>query len=90
MDMKYLNYPLYMLYYVDDVTQFSGLNENQLATLAKEEPHINSAIKDAIRWAIEHPEFDFQEFDDTLPHSNEDIYDFLCKVGRSLGLSDKP
>lgn len=87
MDIKFLNYPLYSLYYLDDVTQFTGLNEKAIAALTSHEEHIVAGIKEAILWAVQHPEFDYMGFDDDLRHSNEDIYDYLCKVAKSLGLT---
>ena len=86
MDIKYLRHPLYLLHYIDDVTQFPGLNEKQIAAMTKHEEPIVNNIKEAILWAVQHPEFDFMAFDENLRHSNEDIYDYLCKVAKSLGL----
>jgi len=87
MNIEFLEYPLYMLHYIDDVTQFSGLNEKQIKSMTDYEEHIVTGIKEAVLWAVQHPEFDFMEFDDTLRHSNEDIYDYLCKVAKSLDVS---
>jgi hypothetical protein len=86
MDIKFLNYPLYSLYYLDDVTQFTGLSEKAIAALTSHKENIVAGIKEAILWAVQHPEFDYMAFDDDLRHSNQDIHDYLRKVAKSLGL----
>jgi len=86
MDIRFLNHPLYLLHYIDDVTQFSGLNEKQIAVMRNREKYIVNAVNESILWAVQHPEFDFMAFNEDLRHSNEDIYEFLCKVAKSLDL----
>lgn len=87
MDLRYLNHSLYLLHYIDDVTQFTGLNDRQIAAMSNREPDIVLNVREAIMWGVQHPEFDFLAFNGSLCHSNEDIYVFLCKVAKSLGLT---
>lgn len=87
MDIKFLHYPLYSLYYLDDITQFPGLTPEAIKALTSHEEHIVKGIKEAILWAVQHPEFDYMELNEDLRHSNEDIHGYLCKVAKSLGLT---
>ncbi len=80
--------PLYGLFYIDDVTAFDGLTEETLdkwkALYSEDEMN---GIYDGVRWAIAHPDHDFYSILSGLRHSNEDIYLFFCKLGKSMGIA---
>lgn len=84
-ELTFLRIPLHKLYYLDSIADFDGFSMEDLDALSKEysEDEIKN-IKNSVRWAIEHPDTDFQSLLPDLPFSNNEIYSYLVKIGKTL------
>ena len=80
-----LRYPLCRLYYIDDVTDFSGLSVEERSSFKVEyDVILQSRIIDALKWVKDNPEVDLLGILPNLPYSNQVIHSFLMKVLFSL------
>ncbi|MEJ2455889.1 MAG: hypothetical protein P8103_17280 [Candidatus Thiodiazotropha sp.] len=81
----FLRIPLHKLYHIDDVSAFSGLADEEIESLRGEytELELNEIIH-SVKWAIENKDYDFSSLLPNLRQSNEEIYKYLYKLGRSL------
>jgi len=89
----YLRIPLSLIDYVDDVDAFQGLSPQQVAVLQRDyTPEEVDGIVDALRWASDHPDFDFASMIPGSSSSNAQMRGFLAKLLHSLeaaGLASK-
>lgn len=80
-----LMFALYRLYYIDDVTTFDGFSADDLLDLKDSyDEHRVTLFVESVHWAVAHPEYDFLSVLPNLPHSNAAIYQYVCKICRSL------
>ena len=81
-----LEIPLYLLHSIQDVTVWEGLPEKFVAQWNTEytDDELKS-IDHAVQSAIAHPEHNFHSIID-VHHSNDPIYEFLCKFAKSTGV----
>jgi len=85
MNTNFLRIPLYKLYYIDDVSEFSGFTIQSLESLKCEYSESElRAIVESVNWATHNPDYDFSSLLPNLQHSNEDIYKYLCTLRDSL------
>ncbi|MDA8444869.1 hypothetical protein [Paracidovorax valerianellae] len=83
--VKFLRIPLSMIDYVGDLDAFQGLTAEQLASLPDEyTPDETAGIVASLRFAAEHPEFDFAALLPGISASNGQIHVFLVKIYRSF------
>ncbi len=82
---NYLRIPLSMAERMADIESFDGLPPENLAVLPRDysEQEIQS-ITDALKFAAEHPEFDFAALLPDMPHSNAQLHAFLVKMHKSI------
>ncbi|MFZ6876338.1 hypothetical protein ACO0LF_30135 [Undibacterium sp. Di27W] len=84
-NINFLKIPINKLYFIDDVADFAGLSVEDLTLLQEEyDEEELKGIFEALEWATKNPKYDFLSLLPNLPHSNKDIYLFLCKIERSL------
>lgn len=83
--IKRLRIPLYKLYYVDNIDNFVGLDKDELNAFREDysQQEIEEIIN-ALKWAVENPEFDFQSLLPNLLQKNESIYQYLCRLNDQL------
>ena len=82
---NFLKIPLYKLYYIDDLSDFAGLTEQELESLENEYDEFElKGIIESVEWAKRNPDYDFSSLLPNLQHSNEEIYGYLCIMGTSL------
>lgn len=73
--------PMYMLYYIDDVTSFDGFDPAQLETISETYTAAELAdIADAVIWACDNPELDLTDLLPDLPHNNAAIHEYLARI----------
>lgn len=89
-ETKWLKIPLYKLYYLDDASNFLGLNNADLELLRTQysEEEIEHILA-SLAWAGKNPEYDFASLLPNLRHKNPDIYMYLRKVYESLVVVQK-
>ena len=83
--IKRLRIPLYKLYYVENIENFVCLKEDEIDGFRRD--YTQQEIKDiinALKWAVENPEYDFQSLLPNLPQRNELIYKYLCRLHDQL------
>lgn len=84
-DVAYLTYPLYGLYHTDSIDDYSGLSFEQWEkskTVYTKEQLENIII--SLKWAVENKDYDFGSLLPDLPFDNAQIYEYLCKMEKSL------
>ena len=84
-NIDYIKIPLYKLYYLENVKDFPGLDSANVEMFRKE--YSDEEIKgilSSLAWASKNPSHDFSSMLPNLRHSNEDIYNYFCKVYQSL------
>ena len=81
---NFLRIPLGMLYYLEDLQSFRGLPKATIKGMPKSytSTEMDELIK-VVRWAVEHPDFDFHSMFPQLKYTNEQIYGYLCLVDKS-------
>lgn len=83
---NFLRIPLSMIQHVDDVEGFQGLSADQRAQLPRDyDADELAAIRDALKFAVEHPGYDFASMLPGITQSNAQIHRFLVKVAASMG-----
>jgi hypothetical protein len=81
----FLRIPLSLIDYVDDVDAFQGLSEKQVALFQRDyEPEEVEGIVDALRFASDHPDFDFASMLPGTSASNAQMHGFLVKILHSF------
>jgi len=86
-----LRYPLYKLYYLEDISSFKGLSATECASFLQEyEDSLRLEIITALKWASEHPNVDLTNILPNLPFPNNEIQLYLKRVLTSLQNSNKP
>jgi hypothetical protein len=85
-DIKaYLQYPLYKLYYIDSLINFSGLSNKEITDIRKEySSDIIHGIIDAIKWVEKQENIDLTKLIVGPNHSNSDIRNYLLQVKNDL------
>lgn len=79
----YLRITLHKLYYVDDLGSFSGLTAEEFASMRDEyDPDEIKSIIESVGWARENPDFDFSSLLPDLNYSNDEIYEYFCKLDK--------
>lgn len=84
-EINWLKIPLYKLYYLNNINDFSGLSDEDLKLLSKE--YTDEEIQHmsaALAWASKNPDYDFSSLLPNLRHKNSDIHVYLCKVYESF------
>jgi len=78
--------PLYALSYLTNVSEYSGLSEEELdAFKASYSKDKLISIIDAISWGKEHPECDFTTlYSIPKKYTNEQVYNYICVLDESL------
>ncbi len=88
MDTTILRIPLYRLFYFDDLselTEFSGYTDEELELMKVEySEQILKEIIETVKWATQNSDFDFLSLFPDMEFSNEDMYNYLCKVDKSF------
>ena len=80
-----LKIPLYKLYYIDKVSDFAGFTRDDVDALKAEyNAQEIKCILTSLAWAAKNPTFDFTSLLPNLPHTNKDIYIYLCKAHETL------
>ncbi len=73
--------PLHLLIYVDEIDDFYGCEGWRMKALKME--HTTDEIKriyNALKWVKNNSDYDFKSILPELGHSNNSIYNFLCKL----------
>jgi len=85
MNINYLKIPIANLYDLDDLNDFKGFKKSGLEYFigGYEKSEIDGIIE-ALKWAVENPNYDFLSLLPGLKHTNEEIYEYLCKLEGSL------
>lgn len=87
MNINFLKIPLNKLYFIDEISNFTGLSEEDLTSLKEEYSEEElSGIIESVRWATKNPSYDFSVLLQNSQYSNELIYQFLCRLEKSLTL----
>ena len=81
-----LRLALYPLYYIRNIGGFAGLTEDMMRTLPKD----TTPIIEGLKWAAEHPDFDFTSVLPNLGYSNQDICGYVTVFLRQLTLHSEP
>ncbi len=85
MNINFLRIPLYKLNYIDNVNDFSGLTVQDLESLKSEYDKSElKSIVESVNWATKNPDYDFLSLLPDLRHTNEEIYNYLCRLENSL------
>ncbi|HET9646591.1 MAG TPA: hypothetical protein VFP68_25240 [Burkholderiaceae bacterium] len=83
--VNFLRIPLTLIFRVDDIEGFQGLNEQQLEALQLDyDPDEIANIVAALRFAEANPQFDFASLLPGVTKSNAQIHRFLVKILRSI------
>lgn len=85
-DLNYLRIPMQMLRYdVLDVDAFAGLppEKTDLLWVEYTEDELGHIVA-ALKFAVDHPDFDFLSLIPDLRQSNHSIHRFLCKIDVSI------
>lgn len=84
-NINFLKIPLYKLYYIEDVNDFTGFDKEALdEIIAEYEPEEIEGILNSLEWANNHPDYDFSSMLPDLNHSNADIYEYVSKAYNSF------
>jgi len=80
-----LRYPLYNLYYLEDISNFCGLSDQEYSAFTDEyEESLRSEILNALKWVSEHPGVDLTNILPDIPFSNSDIHLYVGKILNSF------
>lgn len=80
-----LRYPLYMLYYIDDIYKEALFSEDFVKQMGADySVEIIDGIKTGVSWALQNPDYNFSQLLPNLNHTNEDIYYFLEKYSKKI------
>lgn len=81
MNENFLRIPLHKLYYIDDISNFSGLTQNELESLKDEYDESElTEITESVRWATQNQNYDFSSLLPNLKQSNDEIFRYLCEL----------
>ncbi len=87
-NINYLRIPLYKLFYIKNLSDFSGLTNEEIESAKKEYDHTDiRGIVEVVKWATNHPDYDFLSLApwlDITTYSNEEIYQYCCKINDSF------
>lgn len=85
--IKWLRIPLYKLYYIEDLSQFEGLNEQELMQW-KDQYNVEEqrSIVKALGWAVNNPHYDYRSLLPNLRQSNSSIHQYIYKVYSQLSV----
>ncbi|OGV47730.1 MAG: hypothetical protein A2X49_01820 [Lentisphaerae bacterium GWF2_52_8] len=73
-----LRFPLYALYYVDDVKDFPKLSERVVVKFTKDYPKEQlENIKTAIHWGVNNPDYNFNSLLPNIPYNNQEILKYF-------------
>jgi len=88
MNINYLKIPIANLYDIDDLNDFKGFKKSGLECFigGYEKSEIDGVIE-ALKWAVENPDYDFSSMLPNIKHSNKDIYEYLCEFEEVLSSS---
>ncbi len=85
MNKNFLRIPLHKLYYIDNVSDFSGFTKKDIESLKSEYDESElMGIVESVRWATQNQNYDFSSLLPNLKHSNDEIFQYLCKLDVSL------
>jgi len=85
MNKNFLRIPLHKLYYIDNVSDFSGFTKKDIESLKSEYDESELiGIVESVRWATQNQNYDFSSLLPNLKHSNDEIFQYLCKLDVSL------
>jgi hypothetical protein len=85
MNKNFLRIPLHKLYYIDNVSDFSGFTKKDIESLKNEYDESELiGIVESVRWATQNQNYDFSSLLPNLKHSNDEIFLYLCKLDVSL------
>lgn len=88
MNENFLRIPLYKLYYIDNVSDFSGLTKKDLESLKAEYDESELiGIAESVRWATHNQNYDFASLLPNLKQSNDEIFKYLCELDASLRIN---
>jgi hypothetical protein len=82
---EYLKYPLYKLYYIDNIEKFNGFTESEVERI--KETYAGETLEGiiaALKWAYEKPDIDLTKVLPELPHTNEQIHRYVGIVLKAL------
>lgn len=81
----FLRIPLSLIDYVDDVDAFEGLSADKVALFQRDyEPEELQGIVESLRFAADHPAFDFASMLPGSSKSNAQMHGFLLKILKSF------
>ncbi len=85
-NINFLRIPLYKLNYIKEISEFNGLNPEEIKSLSTDYSiKETKSICTALNWATKNPSFDFKSFALLEKnYSNQEIYQFLCKMNESI------
>ncbi|AMB84614.1 hypothetical protein AWM79_04525 [Pseudomonas agarici] len=84
-NLNFLRIPMNLLYDLDEVESFTGLTPKQVALLTQEySVEELKGIRQALAYAIQHPEHDFKAMLPDLPQSNAEIAKVLKQICLSM------
>jgi len=88
MNINYLKIPIANLYDIDDLNDFKGFKKSGLEYFigGYKKSEIDGIIE-ALKWAVENPDYDFSSMLPHIKHSNKDIYKYLCEFEEVLSSS---
>jgi hypothetical protein len=82
---RYLMYPFYRLYSLNDVSSFEGPSISELAAFARDyDPDLRAKIVESLQWVRDHPAADLTRVLPNLPCSNDAIHGYARELLQSL------
>lgn len=85
MNELFLMIPLYKLFYIDNINDYSGFSEDDLEYLKIEyDESVLIGIVGSVRWATQNSDYDFLSLLPDLKQSNDEIFKYLCELDLSL------
>ena len=77
--------PLYGLHYIDDVSEFSGMGDEDTSRLiASYDASVITELALAVFWACDNPDQDLTDIPPSMPRSNEERHEFLERIRPSF------
>lgn len=84
-NINFLRIPMNLLYSIKSTPDFNGLSAAQIERLSQEyDAKEIDGIKQALKYAVEHPEHDFKSMLPNLAQSNAEIAFFLKRIYLSM------
>lgn len=83
--VKFLRIPLYKLYYIDTLDDYSGLTDSEIQVFCSEysESVANNILR-ALEWGVNNPNYNFSSLLPNLKFSNKDIYRYICILDKQF------